>query len=321
MARSNLQKWFRTVAAMVVAPTIVMAWGPEGHTVIAKVAFDGLSPTAKAKLSQIISGGVQPLNASHPGTCQLDAKNPLGPVVSFSDATTNLANYPDCIRYNSFTASEPWHFDDIPLCAEFDILPDKKPWCSPGGCLSDELPHYIDVLADPKSSAKDALEALAFVVHFIGDMHQPLHMEENNDRGGLKVSISVAKDAFPTGAHVSAKQLHALWDGPLVTVGLGDESSAEATIAAAVGASASNWTQNTDTIAGIDQQIKVWIADTHMLAKPAYDGLSPAPQCNVVPTGNVTITKDYVAAQELVASGQIAHAAARLKAVLNTILK
>lgn len=293
------------------------AWGPEGHTVIARVAVTRLSPQANADLQWIVSVGVPALNAQMPGgKCQIDPSNPWGPVPNFEtdhDFHTNLANWPDCWRILT-ASSAPWHFDDIPLgdSPSGPLNAAAQPWCA-SGCVSTALADNLHKLASGASSPADAAMALAFVVHFVGDMHQPLHAEDDNDRGGNEVKITTA------GAGVKATNLHSLWDGPLVEAALGADLDAATTTVSNDDASApADWSTGADTVDEAIQASDSWVEDAHALAQPAYASLSIA--VGAGPTSHVHVTADYVQQQKQVVEGQIDRAAVRLAAALNAAL-
>ncbi len=215
--KSKIVAWaLATLAVGVGSPAL--AWGPEGHTVIARVAVAKLSSQAAADLQWIISVGVPALNAQMPGgKCQIDPADPWGPVPDYTvdhDVHTNLANWPDCWRVLTPNTA-PWHFDDIPLgdSPSGPLNAASQPWCT-AGCVSTALADNLRKLASAPAAPADAAMALAFVVHFVCDMHQPLHAEDNNDRGGNSVTITTS------GSGVSASNLHSLWDTPLVAAAL-----------------------------------------------------------------------------------------------------
>lgn len=124
------------------------------------------------------------------------------PVKSLADA----AVWPDCIKKDPqkrFAKTFGWHFQDEPVCGQFDIAAN----CPDGNCASVRIERARKLLADRKASPKDRLEALAWLAHLVGDIHQPLHIGENSDKGGNDVKARYG--AAP------ANNLHALWDGLL----------------------------------------------------------------------------------------------------------
>ena len=311
----NVLNVLATLTVCLAAPAF--AWGPEGHTVIARVAVTELSPLAAGDLQWIISVGVPALNARMPGgKCQIDPADPWGPVpdyVTDHDVHTNLANWPDCWRFLT-PATAPWHFDDIPLgdTPSGPLNAASQSWCA-SGCVSTALADNLRKLASSPTAPADAAMALAFVVHFVGDMHQPLHAEDNNDLGGNQVTT------ITTGSGVSASNLHSLWDTPLVAAAFGSDLDAATMKAANDDASPSgDWTTGADTVEGVIAVSDQWAEDAHALAPAAYSLLNIPVGAGA--TSNIQVTATYVQQEEQVVEGQIDRAAVRLAAALNAAL-
>jgi hypothetical protein len=169
---------FTAIAALAVAlcPTPVFAWGKTGHRVVAAIADTQLSGLARAHVEEI-----------------------LGPGESLDEA----ANWPDEMRsapgdFWQKTAT-PWHYVTLN-----GIIYDHAP--SEGDAL-DALTRFSKTLQDPNARREDKQLALRFVVHLVGDLHQPLHVGKCCDKGGNDVKVSFF--GKPT-------NLHALWDSQLV---------------------------------------------------------------------------------------------------------
>ena len=114
--------------------------------------------------------------------------------------------WPDCIKKlgDRFSYQYAWHFEDVEICKTFDL---KEP-CANGNCVSSQIARAQRMVADRELPTRDRLMALAFLVHFVGDIHQPLHaVEHDGDQGGNKVKASYG--AIP---HTN---LHSIWDGLL----------------------------------------------------------------------------------------------------------
>ncbi len=75
----------------------------------------------------------------------------------------------------------PWHYIDIPLG---DSQIDMARECPNGDCVIAKTEQFLAVLKDPKADRAAKAEALKFVIHFVGDLHQPLHDEDDGDKGG-----------------------------------------------------------------------------------------------------------------------------------------
>ena len=317
-------------AAVVAPPQIAAAWGTEAHTVTARVAYARLSGQAKADFDWIVQNGVPPLNAVTQG-CQIDPANPLGPVNPGDDTKTNLANWPDCFRVlNPQTA--PLHFDDIPLATTLDsasdtlgLLAANPDWCVQG-CVSKALADNLRTLATPNLAPADAARALANVVHFMGDLHQPLHVEDNADRGGNAVTVSLPATLIATGAPAT-KNLHSTWDGTLVAAALGsDLDTATMKLAKRATKASPSLTDGTSTVEGVITTSDKWVAAGHDLAASAYSKLTPRDPILAPPLAGQSgvlsskITSSYVKAEDAVVVRQLTATALRLAATLTAAL-
>src|SRR5579864_409766 len=163
-------------AAAVLTPSPGLAWGKTGHRVIAAIADTELSGLARARVEQI-----------------------LGPGESLDEA----ANWPDEMRsapgeFWQKTAT-PWHYVTV-NGTTYDHAP-------PEGDAFEALGRFKKTLQDPNASRADQQLALRFIVHLVGDLHQPLHVGKCCDKGGN--DVKVAFFGKPT-------NLHAVWDSQLV---------------------------------------------------------------------------------------------------------
>src|SRR3972149_4106524 len=96
-----------------------------------------------------------------------------------------IANWADEIRSEAWSKKySRWHYDDIPLCAS---APQSK-ICPRGNCASARLAQQLEILKDRGRRWRERNEALKWVVHLAGDIHQPLHAADNGDRGGNGIS-------------------------------------------------------------------------------------------------------------------------------------
>jgi hypothetical protein len=165
-----------TALAAALLPSPAFAWGKTGHRVIAAIADTQLSGLARAHVEQI-----------------------LGPGESLDEA----ANWPDEMRsapgeFWQKTAT-PWHYVTLN-----GIIYDHAP---PEGDALEALGRFSETLKDPNASLTDRQLALRFIVHLVGDLHQPFHVGKCCDRGGNDVKVTFF--GKPT-------NLHAVWDSQLV---------------------------------------------------------------------------------------------------------
>jgi hypothetical protein len=178
-------------------------WGCEGHEIVALIALKHLQPQIVNQVNAILNAS--PISATLKRYCR----------TSGLPAIADVATWADDIRSDQ-PETGPYHFVDIPLTATRDKY-DINQVCQQT-CVVDVIGKFAQQLkttADPKLRA----DALRFLIHFVGDIHQPLHDESNGDRGGNCVAVeyeeevpretnSQRDDYYPN--------LHAVWDTDIV---------------------------------------------------------------------------------------------------------
>ena len=182
------------------APSSVWAWGCEGHQVVALIAKRHLTPHALAMVKQILRDA--PID---PSLCRYCKE---GPADSIADAST----WADDIRaLRSETA--PWHYIDMPMGAPSRDIAQFCPL--PESCVTRAITDQLTVLRSPGIDPGKKAEALRFLIHFVGDVHQPLHATTNNDQGGNCVPVAFF-DTLPQlrnpATESYAPNLHGVWD-------------------------------------------------------------------------------------------------------------
>ena len=95
------------------------------------------------------------------------------------------------------------------ICRPFDL---RTP-CADGNCVSAQVERNVRLLADVRVPPRERVMALAFLVHFMGDLHQPMHAGDHGDLGGNRVQVSY-------GAIAGRTNLHSIWDGYLADRGI-----------------------------------------------------------------------------------------------------
>jgi S1/P1 Nuclease len=186
--------------AVVSLPAPARAWGCKGHQVVALLAEKHLNPRALAMAKKILAEG--PIDPNLSRYCKEGGTDPL------ADAST----WPDDIRSIRPEAS-PWHYIDIPRGTK---LRDVEKFCDPkGSCVTHAITNQLAILRSADSDAQKRADALRFLIHFVGDLHQPLHAISNNDQGGNCVPVAFF-DALPQLRNPQtesyAPNLHGVWD-------------------------------------------------------------------------------------------------------------
>lgn len=163
-------------------PSAAHAWGPKGHRLVAGLANGELTPQARAEVARLLRGDAEPTLAG-------------------------VANWADDLREHDpdlGKRSARWHYVNL---AEDDCryLPPMD--CPDGDCLIEAIVRQRDLLADRRQPAAVRAQALKFLVHFVGDAHQPLHAGYARDRGGNTFQIQLDG---------KGSNLHRLWDSEVI---------------------------------------------------------------------------------------------------------
>ncbi|PWT98531.1 MAG: S1/P1 Nuclease [Terriglobia bacterium] len=239
-------------------------WGVEGHQLVVRIAEGLLSPAAKT-----------------------DVRGALAPGEKLED----LASWADEVR-RTHREMEPWHFVDVPLgSAAFDWQRD----CAPDDCIVAKIPAFEKTWQDRTANAAARREALLFLAHFAGDLHQPLHCADNHDKGGNDVAVNFLGEAT---------KLHTLWDSGLINH-MPEEEALFAMLQQAITPQrVAEWS------AGTPEQ---WCNESFHAAEATVYGLLP-PHATGAP---VELGESYARAAQPVIEVQIEKAGVRLAAILN----
>ena len=268
-----------------------LAWGDEGHEVTALIAYRHLTPKAKARLHQLLASDPDTLTAP-----------------DFASRATWADRYRTGHRETA-----PWHFVDLELdhpsfetaCFGFPPTPAGQP-ASAGpsqDCVVDKISQFRAELHDPATAPAERLLALKFLIHFIGDVHQPLHAADNADKG----ANCIALEPSPGGR---ARNLHAYWDTTVV----GDLGASASDIAARLDANISA----SDVVTWRRIDPKSWARESFGLARRDAYNLPNRPTC--ASPGSVALSPAYQAAALADAAHQLSAAGIRMAVVLNDAL-
>jgi hypothetical protein len=126
------------------------------------------------------------------------------------DSLLTVCNWADHDGHDAVPGSAPWHYVNVPL----DAPRYSDRYCRGGGCVVAKIHQYRKVLADRHAPKAERARALLFFVHFVEDVHQPLHVGDNRDRGGNDTQVQF----FSVG-----ENLHRLWDSTMLDDASRDE--------------------------------------------------------------------------------------------------
>lgn len=151
------------------------AWGPQGHQIVGALAEKYLLDSTKLKIREI----------------------------SGEETLEQLSTWPDEIKSNpEWAKSKPWHYANIPDGSSYDQC-DKNP----AGDVVEAIPRMTKDLINTSLPLEKRKQALAFIVHFLGDIHQPLHVGRSEDMGGNAINMQWQN---------KKTNLHAIWDSAIL---------------------------------------------------------------------------------------------------------
>jgi hypothetical protein len=248
------------------------AWGDQGHKVICEIALRLVHPSTRAEIDRLISTDER--------------------FSSFSDSCT----WPDHPRQR---ASE--HFVNLPR----DSVGLSSETC-PGesACVVTAIKKDFDILSSSSASQAQKLASLKFLGHWVGDIHQPLHVSFEDDRGGNSVLV--------TG--LCGSNLHSAWDTCLVLKAVGEDVGEAATelLKTITPARIESWNHS----APMD-----WANESFAIAEQARTEycIRQGPSCDH-PSGKVKIDAAYVAVNTPIVREQLQKAGVRLAHLLDAAL-
>lgn len=253
--------------------TSAFAWGATGHRVVASLGERNVSAKTRAALKQLLPAG-----------------STLADVAMFADKVK--AQRP---------TTKPWHFVDIPKAqAAYDPAKD----CKENACVAAQVVRHATILKNMNASKKDRLEALKFLVHLVGDLHQPLHAADDKDRGGNDKKVSM--DKLEAITIRPAGNLHAVWDDDVIEANDLPEGAYLNELSALTAEEKKALRACT---------VEDWVNQTHQVGKIAYEGL-PKPDSKKI----YHLDDDYFEAAMPAADLQLQRAGLRLARLLDESL-
>jgi len=174
-------------AALLCATSPAAAYWEYGHETVARIAWEQMRPDTRRAVASLLKDGAL-------------LETPTCPVRTIEQASV----WADCIKPlgDRFAYAYSWHYQNVDVCKPFDL---KGP-CKDGNCVSAQIERNARLIADIHVPRRERLMALAFLVHFVGDLHQPMHAGDHADLGGNKVAANY-------GIVGGRANLHSIWDG------------------------------------------------------------------------------------------------------------
>jgi hypothetical protein len=273
------------------------AWGDQGHEVVGLIAEHYLTPTVRARVQALLAtddSGLTSRDIAHEAT--------------WAD------KYRDSDRGGSrhrYYGTRNWHFVDLELdgvdlnraCRGRPAAPADTP-ASRGledDCIIGKIEQFRAELRNARIDPAERLLALQFLLHFVGDLHQPLHAADDHDQGGNRKIVSVPGIGIET--------LHQAWDTEFVgRLGAGATDIAARLIARITDEERRQWSRGTP----VD-----WALESFSVAKRHVYGLLPAPEG----AHRYELPESYVADAIGTTAEQLSKAGVRLASVLNQALE
>ncbi|HEX8837859.1 MAG TPA: S1/P1 nuclease [Candidatus Acidoferrum sp.] len=192
------------VAMSFCAAPSARSWGCQGHQTVALIAEKHLTAEARQFVEQLL------------------AENPIDPKTKrycgnvTSDLLVDASTWPDDVRNER--RNGPWHYIDIPRGKHKGSL---EEYCSAEGCVTRAIEEQRAILKDNSADPVKRAEAIRYLIHFVGDMHQPLHVINNGDNGGNCVPVTyLHHDPLPNPFHPEREDyspnLHQIWDTEII---------------------------------------------------------------------------------------------------------
>jgi|WetSurMetagenome_2_1015567.scaffolds.fasta_scaffold218264_2 nuclease S1 len=263
---SYIRKLFAILAVVVLFMPSAWPWGRIGHRGSAELAESLLNPRALAAVHDL-----------------------LGPGITLAD----ISNWADEHRNPN---SGAWHYVDVPIAQTHY---DRK-FCPSKGCVVSKIEDFRRILQNPRAGRLEKQKALKYLIHFIADLHQPLHAADNSDRGGNLTQVRF----FNRGSN-----LHRVWDSQIIEHKSGSEQEWLRKIGSqATPKNVAEWSRGTP---------EDWATESLQAAKEAYC----LPGTRTLMKSGTKLNDDYCRMALPIIERQLAKAAVRMAFVLDGIFR
>jgi hypothetical protein len=297
LKRLLLAPIFLGACALIGWPREALAWGDEGHAIVALIADHYLAPQARDQVRALLDGD----------------RSGLVTDTSIASESVWADRYRDSDRDATrvrYDATRQWHYIDL----EIDS-PDVSSACfghpsiaagvpaSAGpaqDCVTDKIDQFESELKDPHTPIDERRLALQFLLHFVGDLHQPLHAGDERDQGGNLEQVQAPG--------LPPANLHRYWDVEFVEALGRDPGRVAGELIDRIGAAdVRDWNKGTTSD---------WALESYAVAKAVAYGRLPAP----ITKHHYALPPDYVQSARGAVDLQLRRAGVRLAWVLNRSL-
>jgi len=227
-------------------PQAASAWGKDGHSIIADIAQGLLTDKARSRALKL-----------------LGKQGNLSDVANWADREvhTDEFHWTEPLHFTNVKDDACWHGDEKGyMNCTFNYERDcvDRDGNNPGFCNAGAIANFSNILRDGlarSDSGNDTVNALKFVVHFIGDIHQPLHCGLLRDRGGVQMNVF-----YPVNDQGSHWNLHNVWDFGLIVNHEGHEGNRAPMVKGIQKMLSSDWkSKSAEWTAQMDP--KVWVQE------------------------------------------------------------
>jgi nuclease S1 len=184
---------------LLLTPLQALAWGKLGHEITGNLAQRQLNAKAQAEVSRLL------------------ASEPVPTLAGVSYWADNLRESDPELGKKTGR----WHYVNFPREGECEFVPARD--CADGNCVIGAINKNFTILSDKTRSDKERAEALKFLVHFVGDVHQPMHAGYADDRGGNNFQINYKGKLWkaipnpdPNAYQPRGWNLHSVWDSMII---------------------------------------------------------------------------------------------------------
>jgi hypothetical protein len=282
---------------LLLCPAPARCWGEEGHQIVGLIALHYLKPSARTQVAALLAGD----------------SSGLTPTTGIADESTWADKFRDSDRNTTrvhYRQTRDWHFIDIEIDQpDMDAACFGHPALPPGGnasagpgadCIVDKIDQFRSELESAATTTDERRLALQFLLHLVGDEHQPLHAADDHDRGGNDIRVVASGSAAGT--------LHHYWDTVFV-IRLGPDANevAEGLIAGISDRQRRSWSAGSPTD---------WARESFEIARSqVYGKLPPA---GTGSAGGTHLLDDrYSADAGVIVALQLQRAGVRLARLLN----
>lgn len=269
---------------LLLLPAPASAWWEYGHATVARIAMLEASPRTRIQVRRLL------------------ARAPLLETPTCPARTIEAASvWADCVRAlpDRFSYTAPWHYQNVHVCRPFD----PEAACANGNCVSAQIGRNARLLKDRRLPPRERVAALAYLIHFVGDLHMPLHAGDRGDLGGNRFRASYG---------AIRSNLHAIWDGHLA------ERAISTPLAGARGLLAELEPGQRPSLAA--GSVEDWARESWELSRRhAYGVVLPDP-CAPAPERPPVVTEQQVRALIPVVRAQLLRGGLRLARLLDEAL-